>query len=258
VQALLGDISEKQGKFLQAAEHLQAAAKLDPSEANLYSLGMEYLKHWTFPPALQFFQYGVNLYPSSQRMRLGLGIVHYSMNQLAEAAHIFAQLLDEYSENATYAELLGRSCTLMPDAIVECEKLEHHAETNPQNAAVDTYAATSILARPDETANLAVAGKLLDAAIRIEPTSAEAHFQKGSLLQDLDRWKDSISELETSIALKPESSKAHYRLALAYIHIGNREKGKEQIGLQKKFRELERDRVSARFNEVQMFLVNAP
>jgi tetratricopeptide (TPR) repeat protein len=258
VQALLGEIAEKQGHFLDAATHLQAAAKLDPSEANLYLVGMEYLKHWTFQPALQFFEYGVAHYPSSQRMLLGIGITRYSMNQIPLAAPIFAQLLDADPQNTTYAELLGRSCTLMPDTIKECEKLERFAEANPQHATIDTYAATSILARSNEAPNLDLAARLLDEAIQVDPKLAEAHLQKGFLLQYREQWRESIPELEVSVALRPESSRAHYRLALAYAHTGNREKAHEQIALQKKYRELEKDGIDARLNEIQMFLVDKP
>ena len=258
VQTLLGEIAEKQGRFLDAVGHLQAAAKLDPSEANLYALGMEYLKHWTFQPALQFFEYGVVHYPSSQRMLLGIGITRYSMNQIPLAAPIFAQLLDADPQNATYAELLGRSCTLMPDTIKECEKLERFAEANPQHAAIDTYAATSILARSNEAPKLDLAAKLLDEAIQVDPKLAEAHLQKGFLLQYQEKWRESIPELEASVALRPESSRAHYRLALAYAHTGNREKAHEQIALQKKYREQEKDGIDARLNEIQTFLVDKP
>ena len=258
VQALLGEIAEKQGRFLDAAAHLQAAAKLDPSEANLYLVGMEYLKHWTFQPALQFFEYGVAHYPSSQRMLLGIGITRYSMNQIPLAAPIFAQLLDADPQNTTYAELLGRSCTLMPDTIKECDKLERFAAANPSNAMIDTYAATSILARSTETPNLSLAAKLLDEAIQVDPKLAEAHLQKGFLLQYREQWRESIPELEASVALRPSSSRAHYRLALAYTHVGNREKAHEQITLQKMYREQEKDGIDARLNEIQMFLVNTP
>jgi tetratricopeptide (TPR) repeat protein len=257
VQALLGEIAEKQGRFLDAANHLQAAAKLDPSEPNIYLLGMEYLKHWTFDPAIDYFQYGVAHYPASRRMLLGLGIAHYSNSQVALAAPIFAQLLDADPENATYADLLGRSCTVMPDTIKECAKLERFAEANPQNADVDTYAATSILARSSEPPNLTVAAKLLDAAIQVDPKLAAAHLEKGYLLQYQDQWKESIPELETSVALKPESSRAHYLLALAYARTGNRDKAREQIVLQKKYREQEKEGVDARFNEVKTFITNA-
>jgi len=257
-QALLGEIAERQGRFLNAVEHLQTAAKLDPSEANLYLLGMEYLKHWTFQPASQFFEYGIKRYPSSERMRLAMGITYYSMNQLAQAAPIFAQLLETHPENASYAELLGRSCTLTPDAIKECEDLQRYAEAHPGNADVDIYAAETILARSNQAPNVETAVKLLDAAIRADPKSAEAHLQKGLVLQGGEKWQQSISELETSIAYRPASSKAHYRLALAYSHVGNREKAQEQITLQKMYREEERNGVDARLSEVQMFLVNTP
>ena len=100
-----------------------------------------------------------------------------------------------------------------------------------------------------------LAAKFLDEAIRIDPKLAEAHYDKGLLLQFQEQWSESIPELETSIALKPEKARTHYRLALAYARIGNREKAKEQFALQKKYREQEKEGIDARYNEIQMFVV---
>ncbi len=146
---------------------------------------------------------------------------------------------------------------MFADTIQECVKLEQYAEVNQKNAAIDTYAAASILARSGEAMNLPLAARLLDTAIRINPKLAEAHYQKGLLLQFQEKWSDSIPELESSIALRPESSRAHYRLALGYARTGNREKAKEQFTLQKKYREQEKEGIDARFSEVQMFVVAA-
>jgi tetratricopeptide (TPR) repeat protein len=258
VQALLGDIAEKQGRYQEAVERLQAAAKLDPSEPNLYFLGFEFLQHWTFEPAIKMFEFGVQKYPSSQRMLLGLGIARYSMNDLAVAAPIFAQLLEADPESATYADLLGRSCSLMPDMSKGCEKLEGFADKHPKNATVATYAAASILHRSNQTDDLVVASRLLDQAIGLDPDLAEAHFQKGLLLQTRGQWKESVTELETAIKLKPGVSKAHYRLALAYSHTGQRDKAEEQIALQKKYSEEEKDGLNARLKEVKTFLIATP
>jgi tetratricopeptide (TPR) repeat protein len=254
IESVLGEIAEKQGRYIDAVQHLQAAAKQDPSEANIYLLGYEYLKHWTFDPAAELFEYGVAHYPTSQRLLLGLGIAQFSKDKISVAAPIFARLLDADPGNATYAILLGRSCTALPDAIQECEKLERFAEANPKNADVDTYAAMSILARSSETANLTLAAQLLDEAIQADPKLAEAHLEKGYLLQFQDRWQESIPELEASAVLQPESSKAHYLLMLAYARIGNKAKAKEQMLLQKKYRDMEKDGMDTRYREVQMFV----
>jgi len=42
---------------------------------------------------------------------------------------------------------------------------------------------------------------------------------------------------------------------LAYAHFGDREKAKEQLLLQKKYRELDKDGMDTRYREVQMFVV---
>jgi tetratricopeptide (TPR) repeat protein len=258
VQALLGNIAEKQHRFQDAIEHLQAAAKLDPSEPNLYFLGFEFLQHWTFEPAIKIFEFGLQKYPQSQRMLLGLGIARYSMNDLAVAAPIFAQLLDTDPDSASYADLLGRSCSLMPDMSKGCEKLERFAEAHPKNATVATYAAASILHRSNQVDDLAAADKLLDQAIALDPKLAEAHFQKGLLLQMRAQWPESIAELQTAISLKPASSKAHYRLALAYSHTAQRDKAQREITLQKQYSEQEKDGLNARLKEVKTFLIANP
>jgi tetratricopeptide (TPR) repeat protein len=258
IQALLGDIAERQGNFQEAVDYLQAAAKLDPSEVNIYFLGFEFLRHWTFEPAIRIFTYGIAQYPTSQRMLMGLGIARYSLNDLAVAAPIFAQLLDMDPESATYADFLGKSCSLMPDMSKGCEKLEGFAEKHPQNATIATYAAASILHRSTQSEDLAVASALLNQAITLDPKLAEAHYQKGLLLQTETQWKESVLELETAIALKPNSSKAHYRLALAYSHTGQRDKAQAEIALQKEYSEQEKDSLNARLKEVKTFLVATP
>jgi len=258
VQALLGEIAEKQGRFLEAAEHFQAAAKLDPSEPNLYTLGLEFLKHWNFEQSVKYFEYGVAQYPSSQRMLLGLGIARYSMPDLAQAAQIFAKLLDADPESATYADLLGKSCSRMPDMSEGCKKLEGLAERHPRNATMATYAAASILHRSDQNSDMALASKLLKQAIALDPKLAEAHFQMGVLEQYQDDWKDSVAELETAIRLRPNLSKEHYRLALAYSRTGQRDKAKAEFILMKKCSEQEKDDFNTSLKEVKTFVVATP
>jgi tetratricopeptide (TPR) repeat protein len=255
VQSLLGDLAERQDRYKEAVDHYQTAVNLDPSEANLYSLGLELLRHWTFEPAIKIFEYGVSRYPGSAHLLSGEGIAKYANNDYAGAAHIFSGLLTKDPDNAFYADILGHSCSLMPDSIEGCSSLEGFAERHPGNATAATYAAASILHRPAAADNLALAKKLLDRAIAADPNLADAYYQLGILQQQQSRWTESMVALEKAISLKPGFSKAHYRLALAYSHAGQREKAQTQIALQQKYSQQEKDELNARFKEVTTFLV---
>jgi Flp pilus assembly protein TadD len=47
---LLGEIEEKDGKFVEAANEYETAAHMDPSESNLFDWGSELLIHRTLGP----------------------------------------------------------------------------------------------------------------------------------------------------------------------------------------------------------------
>jgi len=49
---LLGEIEEKDGKFVEAANEYETAAHMDPSESNLFDWGSELLIHRTLAPAI--------------------------------------------------------------------------------------------------------------------------------------------------------------------------------------------------------------
>jgi tetratricopeptide (TPR) repeat protein len=258
MQALLGDISERQGQFKDAVEHYQAAVNLDPSEANIYVLGLEFDRHWTFEPALKIFDYGLKLYPGNAQLLAGQGITDYASNNYAGAAQIFARLLSQDTDNQLYADILGRSCSLVSDPIDGCGSLISFAQKHPKNAAAATYAAASILQGPAEAANLQLAQTLLNLAIAADPNLPDAYFQLGLLEQQQGRWQDSAATLEKCVAMKPTLSKARYRLAIAYSRLGQKDRAKEQFALQQKYSQQEKDEVNAKLQEVTTFLITSP
>jgi len=71
---LLGEIEEKDGDFVAAANQFELAAHADPSESNLFDWGCELLLHRTLDPAVQVFQQGSERYPNSPRLVIGLGM----------------------------------------------------------------------------------------------------------------------------------------------------------------------------------------
>jgi predicted Zn-dependent protease len=76
-QSLFGDVEESLAKYEEAARHYANAVRLDPSEANVFLLGIEFLRHWTFDPAIKEFEAGVKSFPQSTRMEVGLGVAYY-------------------------------------------------------------------------------------------------------------------------------------------------------------------------------------
>jgi tetratricopeptide (TPR) repeat protein len=256
-QSLYGDVDEQLGHYEDAGRHYAAAVRLNPTEANLYVLGIEFLRHWTFDPAAKEFEAGVRVFPQSQRMRLGLGVALYGAGKYDEAIPVFADLLSENPANTMYAELLGRTCTVLTEGEQpKCAALTAYAEQHPNDAVLATYAATSILHQPADSGQLDIARHLLETAIHANPSLPEAHYGMGLLLQTESEWPQSIPELQAAIRLRPDYASAHYRLAMALSHTGQHDQARAEIALQQKYNREEQAGVDARLKQVTTFLVN--
>ena len=82
---LLGEIEEKDGQFVTAANEYEIAAHADPSESNLFDWGSELLLHRTLDPAVEVFQHAIERYPNSPRLTMGLGMSLYARGNYDEA-----------------------------------------------------------------------------------------------------------------------------------------------------------------------------
>lgn len=256
MHSLAGDIDEKLGNYKDAATSYQQAAQLNPSDANIYALTAELLRHWTWNEAIQIAQYGERQYPASSHFKVAEGIALYGSSQYPAASSAFAALLAAEPDNAVYADLLGRSCSLVAEGIsAECNGLEDFARHHPQNAEAATYAATALLHRPAGQQDTAKAEQFLQQAIAADPKLAEAYFQFGVLDQMKLNWQASAAMLEKAIALRPTYPEAHYRLSRAYAHMGRRDDAQHEIALQQQYSQQEKDRLNTRMQEVVTFLL---
>ncbi len=255
-QSLYGDVDEAMTRYEDAAKHYAAAARIDPSEPNVYMLGIEFLRHWTFDAAIKEFSAGIERFPDSTRMRAGLGIAYYGGSYYDKAIPVFSRLLAQYPGNEMYAELLGRDCIVPGEGTAsQCAELVRFSQKHPDNAVIATYAATSILHGPQDPQQLALARHLLMRAMQANPKLAEAHFAMGLLLQEEKKWPQSIPELQAATRLKPDYAVAHYRLALAYSHAGRMNAAHEEISLELKYSHTQRAETDARLQSVTTFLV---
>jgi tetratricopeptide (TPR) repeat protein len=255
-QSLMADVEEKLGNFKSAGQHYLNAARLDPTEANEYAVGVEFLRHWTFPPAVTQFGAGVQRFPASRRMRLGLGIAYFGNHNYDQAIPVFTALLAEEPDNAAFADLLGRTCSVVSEGSdSRCSVLIAFAEKHPHDAKAATYAAIHILHQPEGADQRDQAKKLLESALASDPRLAEAHYELGVLLELQEKWAESTLHLEKAVQLQPDYAAAHYRLAIAYRRLGQSDKAQEQVRLQQKFSTQQAKERDLKLEQIQTLLV---
>jgi tetratricopeptide (TPR) repeat protein len=255
-QSLLGDIDEKSGTYQQAAQHYARAVELDPSEADVWILGQEFLRHWTFDAAIREFETAALKFPKSARIRLGLGAAYFGNGNYNKAIPIFADLLDADLGNRLYAELLGMSCTAtMQEAQPRCGILFSYAHSHPGDGRVSTYAATMLVQGAATEDRTRLARRLLEGALTADPKLAEAQYEMGVLKQNQSDWNGSISTLEAAVALNPNFAQAHYRLSLAYWRSGRKEESQTEMDLYKRYSEQQQNDLNQRLRQITTFLV---
>ena len=254
-QSLLGDIEEKSGNFREAAEHYARAVQIEPTEANVWILGLEFLRHLSFDAAIPEFEAAEMKFPQSPRIKLGMGVAYFGSRSYAKSIPVFADLLGLDPGNALYAELLGLACTkLIHEEKPRCQALISYAQTHPRDAKASTYAAT-VLLEDGRAEQLLEARKLLAAGIAADPKMAEPRYQLGILQQKMGDWAASIPNLESALTLKPGFAGAHYRLALAYSHCGQKQQAQRELALYQQYHEREEKEFDRRIQQITTLLV---
>lgn len=256
-QVLLGQVEEGKGHPVEAARHFDRAVQLEPTEANVWMLGVEFLRHWTFDAAISEFEVATQKFPESTRMKLALGAAYFGDQKYGKAVPVFADLLTQDKNNALYAELLGMACNAVSEsARPQCSALLAYAEAHPRDAKASTYAAEMLLDEEQSKPRLEQARSLLGNALSADPKSANAQFEMGQMKQDEGDWKGSIVNLETAVRLKPDLAQAHYRLALAYWRSGRKEEAQAQMALHKKYSQQEQKDLDRRLREITVFVMD--
>ncbi|HEV2133555.1 MAG TPA: tetratricopeptide repeat protein [Terracidiphilus sp.] len=256
-ESLAGDVEEKLGDFMSAAKHYQKAVQINPSEANLYALVLEFLRHWTWDAAETNAAYAVQRYPASTRLQLALGVAFYGDKRFPDAAKIFDSLLQNEPGNSMYADMLGRTCGEIAGGNANCDTLVTFSNQHPANPSAAFYAARQILGRPHSASDLDVAEKLLKRATSGDPKSANAWYEYGLLESERNQWPQCARMLDRAIALEPDLASAHYQLANAYSHLGRNADRKRELALFQTYSRQEKQRVDTKVREMTVFLTKS-
>lgn len=230
---LLGEVEEKDGNFVVAANEFEIAAHKEPSENNIFDWGSELLIHQTLEPAIEVFRQGTGRYPDSPRMAIGLGMALYSLGKYDDAVKSLLRAADLNPSDPRCYPFLSRAYDSSPSQAEEViERFRRFSELQPKNGqAVYYYAMSLWKGKRAQDPNLDVSQieLLLKKALALDPGLAEAHLQLANLYSDQRKYAESVPEYLRARELNPDLADVHYRLAQAYVRVGEKDQAQEEF-----------------------------
>ncbi len=250
--ATLGDLEEKRGDALEAARQYERAARLDPSEPNLFNWAAELLAHRAIAPAIEVFTKGNRLFPRSTRMLLGLAVSQYANGAYDQAAQRFFEATDlNPSDPSPYLFLAKVESSTIAESEGFHQRMRRFATLQPDNARANYYYARSLWNQQ----KLRQVQPLLEKAIRLDPKFADAYLQLGIVEADQKHFAAAIAAYQQAIKLNPRFEEAHYRLAQAYAATGDKPKAQQEFALHQKLVQESSADVERARRELQQFVI---
>jgi tetratricopeptide (TPR) repeat protein len=260
LHSLLGQIEEKEGKFVAAANEFGMAAKMDPTEENLFDWGSEFLLHRTYEPAIDVFEQGTQRYPDSARLKIGLGMALYSRGKYDDAVKALLAAADLNPADPRCYLFLSKAYDSSPNQAEEViQRFRRFADLQPGNALALYYYAMSLWKgrRADTGFDLRQVESLLQKAVELDRNLAEAHVQLGNLYADQHQYDKSIPQYERALELNPNLADAHYRLGQDYVHAGQKDRAQGEFDVYQRLRAQHMAEVDKERAEVQQFVYSA-
>jgi tetratricopeptide (TPR) repeat protein len=230
---LFGDVEERAGNLISAAEHFQRAAHMDATEEHLFDWGNIHLQRRAGDHALTVFTAAVERFPGSARLQIGLGIAQYSRGKYSDAVASFCRAVDLDPSDPRPYDFLGEIYGIAPELASEVSgRLAGFVKTHPQNAVAHLYYALSlwrgerVRSEPEELQRVE---ELLKRAVTLDPTLARGYLELGILLSDMERYPEAIEHLRRATTLQAGVAQAHYRLAQAYRRTGQIALAEQQL-----------------------------
>jgi len=243
LDGLLAEAFEKSGDYKNAGVTYDRAALLDPSEDNVFDLGSFLLQHPHYEgfldKALVIFRYGVQQYPRSAKLNVGLGVTLYAEGKYDDAVQTLCSAVDLDPSDPKPYQFLGKvskaSPSLMP--IIQ-DRLESFVRRYPENGPANYYYAMILWKQSDGgmAENRQMIEDLLKKAISADPQFYDAYFQLGVLYQDENKYADAITEFNQTLKLQPDYNRAHYHLVLLYNRTHQKELADEQLTILKQIK----------------------
>ena len=236
VHSVLAEVEEKSGNYLAAAQAYEQAARMEPSENNIFDFGAELLLHQTFDPAVAVFRAGAQKYPASTRLALGLGVALCGNTHCDEAGAQFFRVADANPSDPLPILFLGRSYDEFSPAVREQvrARLKKATETFPRNGEIQYLYANALWKLHWDNAaasSLSEVESLLRQAIALDPQLGDAHLQLGILLASEQKYADAVPELRQALKYSANTAPIHYRLFQTLKRLGDNAAAQQELAI---------------------------
>lgn len=234
VHTLLGDIETAAHSGEAAAAQYQIAAQMDPSEEHVFDFGQSLLGFgFESDAAIRIFSFGVEKYPKSVRLRIGLGAAYDIHGESDKAVQELCQAADMAPADPQPIDFLGKVPNVSPEMSKQVnQRLSRFLKTHPESASANYYVAHNLLdlwSREPSQDDLITGERLLRTAIRLDPKMTDAYFELGRLLEMKGRLNEAALAYEQAVKLDPARELYHYRLSYVYRVIGQPQRAKKEL-----------------------------
>ena len=240
LQALLGACFEAEHQPALAREAYQREIDMDPLRIDYYhDLISLLLDLGKTNDAAALANRALTIAPNDARPWVWKGHVSLQANAYQEAI-----------ESYTHASELDRSNA---DAILGIATVHFVAGQNaaainqyragmvrfPNDARFYIACAETLLASPDSLKLQREAEDLLRKAAKLNPQSAEAHYQLGQLALQRGLFKEAAAEFAQSLQSDPNQSKAHFAMSVLYRRTGRADDARHEFEIYQRLKQAE-------------------
>jgi len=248
IYRLLGWCREEQRHYQDAVRAFQEAIKLEPTNVTSYlDLGKILLTERRLVPALELTKRTANAFPESSHVFALKGSVELAAALFTDAVDSFSRALQLDPSSADASIGLARA-QFGSGMTQQAEETLERAIANFPNKAPLELELAQLLIKEAETGDegaRARAEQLLQSAVALDDTLAEAHYQLGALELARGQAPRALIHLEKAAKLNPTSAKTHFALSRAFRRLGRNEEAAKQAALYDKLKEQETSRASA-------------
>jgi tetratricopeptide (TPR) repeat protein len=220
------------GRTLQAAQaEARFAAKVPGnSEARARAAELYFAAAQPLLDGQKFGEAAAVLEEATARVRgnaqleLALGVAYYGLRRFDEAADAFLRTIEAAGPESAPPQpytFLGKILDQIPGRLARVtEKFAAYQAAHPERAEAWLLHAKALDAQSLEPEK---ALGLIEKSIALDAGNAAAYFEKGTVLDRMERFADASAAYERAAQLAPGDAATHYRLARDYERMGKPE-----------------------------------